>query len=315
MHGTLVDQSGQPRPFYDEVKRIANEFNKASELVIGSEVKARVAILNDYESRWAIKWQRHQEEFDYVEYLMSYYRPIAANNSPVDILSADAPLSGYRLVIAPALLLLDEGRFESLKSHVQHGGYLILTARTGMKDRDNRLLMARQPGPLREMAGVEVLDYYALDEDVPVKGNWFKGYSQKWAELLKVTDVNITVPAAYYEKSNGWLDGHPAITVHGYRSGLVYYVGTNLDESAQSEFMARVLKTCNISPVLEVPPGIQAAKRVKEDGQEIIFLINHTNQQISLELTNTYQEHLKNLELHGKIEMAPYGVAVMTRTA
>ena len=311
-HGSLVDPSGQPRPFYAEIKRIASEFNTASELIVGSECKPRAAILNDYESRWSIQWQRHHKDFDYVTHLQNYYRPFAALNAPVDIISADASLEGYRLVIAPAMLILDDNRFNNLKDFVQRGGNLVLTARTAMKDRDNALLPSRQPGPLRELAGVEVLEYYALDEDIDVKGNWFYGSSSQWAELLNITDQNVTVPAARFEEGNGWLDGQPAITVHGYHSGLVYYVGANLDEEAQLEFMKRVLKTANINPVMETPKGVQAARRTRPDGSEIIFLINHTRMRQTIDLTRTYHEHLKDLTLEGRIEMAPFGVAVMT---
>lgn len=313
MHGTLIDPSGQPRPFFDEVKRIASEFKRASDLIAGSKVKARVAILNDYESRWSIGWQPHHEEFDYLTHLLSYYRPIAAANVMVDIISADAALDGYKLVIAPATLIVDEQRFNNLRSHVQHGGYLILTPRTAVKDRDNALLASRPPGPFREMAGVEVAEAFALDEPVPVKGNWFNGVSQRWAELIKLTDVNITVPAARYLPCNGWLDDQPAITVHGYRSGLVYYVGTCLDDQAQNDFMARVLKTCGLNPPFEVPPGVELSRRVREDNTEILFLINHTRERKSVNIMHTYHEHLKDLEIAGQIEMAPYGVAVITR--
>jgi beta-galactosidase len=315
MHGTLVDSSGQIRPFAEEVKRIATEFERASDLVAGSKVKARVAILNDYESRWSLGWQPHHEEFDYVDHLLSYYRPIAAANVMVDIISADVPLDGYKLVIAPATLIMDEQRFNNLRSHVQHGGYLILTPRTAVKDRDNALLPSRPPGPLREMAGVEVAEAYALEEPVPVKGNWFNGVSQRWAELVKLTDVNITVPAARYLPCNGWLDDQPAITVHGYRSGLVYYVGTCLDDKAQNDFLARVLKTCNLNPPFEVPPGVELSRRIREDGTDILFLINHTRERKSVNIMHTYHEHLKDLELAGQVEMAPFGVAVITRVS
>ena len=312
LHGSLVDQSGQPRLFYAEINRIASEFERVSDLILGSEYKARAAILNDYESRWSIQWQPHHADFDYVAYFNSFYKHFAALNTPVDVISADTPLDNYRLVIAPATIIMDEKRVNNLKAFVQHGGYLVLTARTAMKDRFNSLLPSRQPGLLTELAGVEVLEYFSLDEDVPVKGNWFFGHSRQWAELLAITDSNVTVPAARYGASNGWLDDQPAITVHGYRSGLVYYVGTNLDEATQTEFMSRVLRTANVHPVLETPLGVQASRRTREDGKEIIFLINHTRQRQSVDLPRPYTENLKGLTLEGKIEMAPYGVAILT---
>ncbi|MDT8305682.1 MAG: beta-galactosidase, partial [Anaerolineae bacterium] len=146
-HGTLVDQSGQPRPFYDEARQIGADLAAVGELLAGSSVPAEVALLNDYDSRWSISWQAHHEDFDYVAHFTHYYRPLAARNVATDVISAGAGLSGYVLVIAPALLILDQARAEALSSYVDGGGHLVLTARTGMKDRDNALLPARQPGP------------------------------------------------------------------------------------------------------------------------------------------------------------------------
>ena len=61
-------------------------------------------MLNAYDSRWSIEWQRHHQDFDYVAHFNHYYRPLAGHNVTVDILSADEQLTGYRLVIAPALM-------------------------------------------------------------------------------------------------------------------------------------------------------------------------------------------------------------------
>jgi beta-galactosidase GanA len=58
-----------------------------------------------------------------------------------------------QLVIAPALTILNARRVEALKQFVAHGGHLVLTIRTGMKDEFNALLPMRQPGPLVELTG------------------------------------------------------------------------------------------------------------------------------------------------------------------
>jgi beta-galactosidase GanA len=128
----------------------------ASPLLAGSKVVAQVAMLNSYGSRWSTQWQPHHRDFDYVRHFMHYYGLFAARNIPVDIISADAPLDGYRLVIAPALLILNESRIRHLREFVKDGGHLVLTIRCGRKDQHNALLPSRQPGPLADLAGVEV---------------------------------------------------------------------------------------------------------------------------------------------------------------
>jgi len=246
-----------------------------------------------------------------VAHFNHYYRPFAARNIAVDVLSADEPLDDYKMVIAPALLILDESRAEHLKAFVQRGGHLVLTARSGMKDRHNALLPARQPGPLAEMAGVEVEDYYALLEPVPVKGNWFDGVSRLWAERLRVLDVNLTVPIAHYGPSNGWLDHQVAISIHSYGRGFCYYVGAYLDDAAQQSLLDHFIETALLHPY-EAPQGVEVRTLVQGD-QEILVMINHERVEHAVSLPYFARDRLTGYSYGGVITLAPYGVAVLTR--
>lgn len=314
-HGSLVDQSGQPRPFYREVQQLGREFAQVSSLLAGCSVApARVAILNCYNSRWAIQWQRHHSDFDYVMHLLHYYRPFAAQNIPVDVISADVPLKGYQLVIAPALLILDDDRIERLKEFVAKGGHLVLTVRCGMKDEYNALLPTRQPGPLAEIAGVEVEEYYALQDEVPVKGNRFTGASRLWAECLKIREGSKAIPMARYGVSNGWLDDQLAVAVSSYGRGLVYYIGVYLDEQAQQALMSHIGRMAGVRPIMETAPGVEARRLLGADGkQEVFIVINHEPVEQVLQLPWPAYEHLNDLSLTGKVKLAPYGVLVLTR--
>jgi len=315
-HGSLVDQSGQPRPFTTEVQRLGQEFKKNSQLIAGSVVKAHVAMLNDYESRWSIQWQPHHRDFDYVAHFNHYYRSFAKRNISVDILSAlsltDASqLLEYKLIIAPALLIVNEQLAVVLRDYVEQGGHLILTIRSGMKDSYNALHPARQPGPLADIAGVEVEEYYALDEPAPVKGNWFEGKSQIWAERLKPSSKTITQVIAKYGKSNGWLDDGIAITVTAYGRGLVYYVGAYLDEAAQDEFLGRLIRTADITSI-DSPDGVEISIRFDSLDKEIYFCINHKPNEQTVDFPWIAMDQISGQPVNKKLKLEPYGVAVLT---
>lgn len=312
-HGTLIDQSGQPRPLYQEIQQIGQNFKTVSELLAGSVVKSDVAMLNCYDSRWSIHWQRHHQDFDYVAHFNNYYRPLAARNVNVDVISADESIVDYRLVIAPALLILNEKRIEQIKEFVKQGGYLVLTLRTGMKDNFNALLPTRQPGPLAELAGVEVEDYYALQNPIPVKGRLFEGTSKQWAERLKILDLNMTIPVAYYGNSNGWLDNQPAVTVHPFGRGMVYYVGAYLDETSQQVLMDHILSTSEIKPFI-TPTDIEVSKRINnKTGESIYIIINHGCTEQVVQLPWPAHEHLNQQEIEGAIKLPSFGVAILTK--
>lgn len=313
-HGTLLDTSGQPRLFYTEAQQLAWDFSSTSSLIAGSKLVADVALLNCHDSRWSIQWQPHHKDFDYVAHFLHYYRPLAAQNITVDIVSADARLEGYKLVIAPALLVLNDQRVAHLKAFVENGGHLVLTLRSGMKDVYNALLPSRQPGDLVGLTGVEVEEYYALMTPVPLAGATWKGTSRIWAERLNVRDTEGTQILARYGASNGWLDGQPAITRHSCGKGCVTYVGAYLDEVNQKSLLHQIAQEAGVQPVLKTPAGVEACRRVDAVNEEILILINYTRTEQRVQLPWSAHEHLQSRTVGNELNLAPYGVAVVTRS-
>jgi beta-galactosidase len=72
-HGVLVGADGTPVPVYDEVKQTGEEFEKAGKALEGTSPHSSVALINDYNSRWAINFQRHNIQFDPVE-MVAFYK-------------------------------------------------------------------------------------------------------------------------------------------------------------------------------------------------------------------------------------------------
>ncbi|MGE5122966.1 MAG: beta-galactosidase, partial [Acidobacteriaceae bacterium] len=311
-HGTVVDQSGQPRPFYEEAQELGKQMQRVSALLAGSKTHARVAMLNSYDSRWSIDFQRHHHKFDYVAHFNHYYKPLAIKNVSVDIISADETLEGYQLVIAPALNVLTERRAASLTEFVNGGGHLVLTIRTGMKDEYNALLPSRQPGALSTIAGVEVEDYYALDEPVAVEGEWLNGFSSQWAERLRLLDGQNAVPLARYGRSNGWLDGQVAVSVHPCGAGIVYSMGAYLDEKTQLAFMEYVLHRAGIESV-QTEQDVEAVARIDREGNEILMVINHAPGERNFSLPWVAREHLRGRSVRGEVKLPHYEVAILTK--
>jgi beta-galactosidase len=315
-HGTLVDQSGKPRPFYEDAAQIGRDFAKVSDLLSGSEVHARVAILHDYDSRWSLDWTRQHQDFDYVQHLVHYYKPLSARNIPVDIISADEVLKKkYRLVIAPSLLIMLPERAQRIIEFVEGGGTLMLTLRSGMKDEYNSLLPMRQPGPLSEISNIEVEEYYPLETPATVIGNMFKnGVSRLWAERLKIIDESkYTQPVANYGKHNGWLDDQIAISFNAHKRGGVYYVGVYLDEIAQARMLEYICDLNGVKPVLTTPRGVEVCQRVTPDGQKVFIIINHQPIEMKVLIPWGAHDHLSGFAGKGQVTLEPYGVVVLTK--
>jgi len=288
-HGAIVGPDGEPLPFYTEFAEIGRDFAKASPALAGTQPVSDVAILQDYPSRWAIDFQPHTKGYDQIEVLLRTYRPLKDALGAVDIVAADDTLSRYKLVFAPSLNVVPQPLADRLVSYVRAGGHLVLGPRAGMKDEFNRLAIQRQPGPLADVLGGRVEQFYALDDKdgVAVSGVAGSGSADVWAEQLstRAPDARVTLR---YGKANGWLDGQPAAITRPYGKGRITYLGALLDPALMRGFVGAELKDAGVTVGLTVPAGVEAMTRAGQ-GRRITILINHgaARQQVTLPATMT----------------------------
>ena len=309
-HGTLVGPDGTPVPLYPEVAQVGAEFAKAAPVLAGTSVKSDVAILHSYESRWAINWQRHNAEYDPVDELVSYYKPLRILSQSIDIVPPTAPLTQYKLVVAPGLNVLSDAEAKNLMDYVQQGGNLVLGQRSGMKNIDNGLQPERQPGPLTTLLGGRVEQYYALVHPAPVSGDWGSGTGKEWAELLSTKDADTKV-LMRYGQSNGWLDGQPAAITRKVGKGSITYIGAWLDDASMQKAARWMADMSGVKAKLgPVPEGVDVYPRVGEHGT-VYILVNFAKTPQTVKLPTAMQDVLKGGSV-GSVNLPVYGVAVLS---
>ena len=309
-HGTLIGADGTPVPLYPEVAQVGAEFAKLGPAFAGTTVQSDVAILQDYDSRWAINWQRHNKAFDPVDALVQYYGPLRALVRSVDIVSDTAPLARYKLVVAPALNLLTPAAISNLRAYVLGGGHLVLTQRSAMKDEDNTLFPQRQPGPLLDLVGARVEQWYALEKPVPIAGEWGSGSSTIWADQLGSLKPDTQV-LLRYGVSNGWLDNQPAAVTRHAGKGQITYIGAELDQPVMAKAAAWMVAQSGLTPVLpDLPPTVDVAIRSGE-GKRLILLTNYAPNDVTLTLPAAMQNLLTS-QTSSTVTLPRYGVAVLS---
>jgi len=310
IHGTLVGPDGKPEPLLPEVAQTASEFAALQGAFRDTRVVSEVAMLQDYESRWAINWQKHTDKYDQFAILKSYYHALRKISQSIDIVSADVSLNQYKLVVAPDLCLIPKERAQHLEEYVKNGGHLVLGPRSGLKDEFNSLLTIRQPGYLAEALGGQVEQYYALEKAIPAGGPVGSGEVSVWAEFLKTTAPDAEV-LLRYGRSNGWLDDQPAVVTHKYGRGRITYIGGVLNDGLVAAAAQWMAKSSGISPAFgPVPDGIEVSRRIGPNGA-VFVLINFSADKQSVVLPRTMQSLLDQRETR-QLELPQYGVAVLT---
>jgi beta-galactosidase len=291
------------------VKQIGEEFARAGTALANTHVESEVAILHSYESRWAIEWQPQTIEFDPVEELVRYYRPLRELSQSIDIVPPSASLAKYKLVVAPAMNLLTEADSKNLMDYVTGGGNLVFGPRSVMKDDENSLQTNRQPGPLVPLLGGRVEQFYATKRAFPVEGAWGSAEARIWAELLSVKSPDTTV-LMRYGKSNGWLDGQPAVITRKVGKGSITYIGVCMDDAGMQRAAKWMIDTSGVqAPLIKVPVGVEASVRYG-DKNAVHILVNFSSTPQTITLPAPMDD-----VLHGgmttTVKLPVYGVAVL----
>ena len=308
-HGVL-DHHAQPRRRYAEVKEIGAELSKVGRRFLGAETRSQVALVMDYDTRWAWRIQPHHQDFKFQAYFGSWFKAFHARNISVDIAAPKADLDKYRLVVAPAMYVMTEAAAANLAGFVERGGTLLITARTGVKDEANAVVNQPLPGLLSQAAGVEVDEYdviptgetMPLKLDIPgappVSAKW-------WVDVLTPTTAEVlgTYAGPYYA-------GRAAVTVNRFGKGRVVYVGAFGDFDLHSLIAGWAAEQAGVSPLLATPLDVEAVARWHGE-RKLLFLLNHSDAVQEVALDGVYEDLLAGGKVQGSVSLAPKGVLVL----
>ena len=285
----VLPHSGRPGRRYAELKRMGEELRQVGEAIDATRPASRTAVVMSYESRWALKPVLREPRMDLLPEARCYHQALMEQNVCVDAMDPREDLSRYALVVAPRLYCVDERAAANLRQFVEGGGVLCLTPRSGVADEYNTIFNEPAPGPLREIAGVEIDDYGALEKPLALRdeaGEFGPGLVQAeaWADEIMLTTARTA--AAYGE---GWLSGAPAITLNEFGSGKVVYVGTVLRGETLAALITWLCRLAGVEPVLSAAPGVRALER-RGDKTRFLFLLNFTDTPESVSLDGEWED-------------------------
>jgi len=246
------------RKYMSEIKSLRKDF-MPKEQKPASYLARQAAILYSFENAWSIDRQKQNKYWDTEAHIAWYYGALKSFGAPVDVISEKKDFSKYPFLIVPAYQLVDDQLIQRWKDYANAGGHLILTCRTGHKDRYGRLFEMKFGGKMFDLIGGEMEFYDLLQATRPDKVRigqkdyeWFS-----WGEVFKPydgTEVWATYQGDYYT-------GKPAILHRAYGKGSVTYVGVDTKTGeVEKEVLRKVYKLANV-PVLDLPRGIMVEYR------------------------------------------------------
>jgi beta-galactosidase len=311
-HGAVIDHAGgsDSRVFREcaEVGRVLQTLAPVAGL---APERAPVAIVYDWEARWALDAsagpKKAADGDRYTETCLAHFRALRCAGVEVDLISADADFSAYRVVVTPALYALPAATARRLSAFAAAGGGWVATYLTGYVDEHNRCWRGGFPGPeLRAVFGLwnEEVDYLFDDEKVRVEGALFDSAGGTFATDI-VERVHAEGAQTLATATSEFYAGSPVLLRNGWELGDTFYLSARLSEEGCIAFYEYLARELNL-PRLVLPRGVVRKTRVGADGP-IEFLFNYTREEVAVDLGEERFHRLADGQTcRGKTTLRPY---------
>ena len=235
----------------------------------------QVGIIIDYEQLWSFKTMPQAKQWDAVAMINALYGAVARLGLPVKILHPEMPWPGdLKLIIAPALQLVDQSLIDRLDHFAAGGGHLLLTCRTALMNREAHLWEGPTAAPIVPLIGATIDSHDGMPEGHSAHVE-FDGKSFRWGAW-----GDLVLPAEGTRVLGRYADqfyvGTAAITQKLHGSGVVTYCGV----AAEAPLYDALIESLAKQAKLPVTVLLNRVHVVQRDGLSIC--LNYQDQAIDV---------------------------------
>lgn len=201
-HAGLLLPDSTPDQAHDEIARVVAEARQLPPC--GPPGRAEVAFVLDYPSRWATRILPQGRSYNGAHVALDWYGALRRLGVDVDIIGQHSDLSGYRLVVAPDLVIPDPDFVERM---AKSGARTLFGPRSGSKTPEMQVPSALPPAGLSRLIDLRVRRVESLPdghEEAVLYGNRTLT-AGRWREAVVTGD---TVLASF---SGSYRTGAPAL--------------------------------------------------------------------------------------------------------
>ena len=260
-HAGIVGPDGvTPSRGGAEYAQVAAEMKKLRGLydpkaVLPARLAARkTAILWSHDVMWDLEIHKQTVLWDTWDHRFKLMVAAKALGAPVDYIGEGDDFGKYPFLIAPAYQLVDAALIEKWRRYAEGGGHLILTCRTGQKDKNGQLPEAPWAGLIAPLIGAEIGMFDSLLADgrgrVRMGGSGYEW--NRWGDIL-IPHRGTETMAVYVDQ---FYAGNPAVVTRKLGRGSVTYIGVDtLDGKLERDVLRKIYGRAG-AQVENYPPGV-----------------------------------------------------------
>ncbi|NUP98712.1 MAG: beta-galactosidase [Armatimonadetes bacterium] len=318
-HGAVVDHVGHERTrVFGEVAQVGELLSRLDGLV-GAATPTEVAVIYDWENRWAIddtRGPRNDHHKGYEADCKAHHRALWRQGIPTDVIDMEQPLEGYQLVIAPMLHMVREGVAERITEFVKSGGTFVATYLSGIVDQSDLCFLGGWPGPLREVLGIwsEEIDALHVDErNALVLGSNELGLAGRYETSVFCDLIHPETAATVATYEQDFYAGRAALTVNHYGAGQAWYLCARPEQRFLDDFYRAQATRLGLRRALEapLPEGVSATWRTAGE-REYLFVMNFNADPVEVSLDRPRRHAATGEALPATTTLPGYGLLVAT---
>jgi beta-galactosidase len=307
----VLDHDNVPRARFEDFKKEGREMQKLGPQIVGSKVISDIAVIKDVEDEWVFDYQYLTKEIKITAVYNALFQAASEQRHNIDFISPTADLSGYKLVFAPQLALMDDNLARRLQRFVEQGGTLVMSAHSAIKDRDNAFTMTTIPIGLTKVFGVELDSFQTYQP--PSATNNSAVFSDGdavpvsvFAEVLHPTTAKVISHWA-----SDYLKDSPAATEQSFGKGKAVYYGSLFNVDAARYLVKRYAAEQGLKPLLASAPEQVEVTRRSKGTTDFYFILNHGETPATVNLGGGFSDVLNGKASGATVTLAPFGYEVL----
>lgn len=281
--------------FMEEIRELRKIF--VPNVPVPKEYLARkTALLYNVDNVWETNILPQTKQWNEISHITKYYSSLKTLSVPVDIVSENHDLNAYPFVIVPAYQLVDKALIYKWEEYVRNGGNLVVSCRTGLKDRNGHFPEAAWADAISNLIGAKITMNDMLGVNMSAKVSFDKSIYpwHIWADILEPASGTETW-ATYADQ---FYAGKASVVHRKLGKGTLTYIGVDTDSDFEKDILKKVYEKAGVG-VNELPEGVIVNWR---DGFWVV--INYSSVNVSFDIP-------KDAEIiFGTTELSPAGVLV-----
>ncbi len=280
----VIQEIEQLKKVYDSKVNMPEEIQKRS-----------TAILWSFDNMWNLERQKQTYQWNTWVHMQRYQEILHSFGAPVTFIDEEDDFSKYNYIVAPAYEMVDEVLVQKWNDYVKQGGNLVLSVRTGAKDKNAHLWESNSSGAINNLIGGKVQTFDMLPSDkvgqVLMNGKQYEWSC--WAEQI-VPDANTVVLAKHDDQ---FYKGATCVLKHQIGKGTVWYLGVESRDGCLEKELFKSIFEENIVSIEDYPQGVFVQYR---DG--FMVAVNYSSEEYQLPVNANY--------IIGNSVLPPAGVSV-----